>query len=222
MEVTLRILCIGDSITQGGVRGREEWTYRLPLQEMLREAGVAFDFIGTQTTGVHPGVEWPAVSGEPFDPEHEGYYGWTTADVRERLRANLPQLTPSQVALIHLGTNDQRAEDFQAAIIAPLEEIVAQLRSRSPHVAVFIGHLCFDFGPALEIRPLVEAMAARLDTPESPVTTVHHYRGWREHPGKPGAHTFDWVHPTPDGQHHMAVKWFEAMKARGLVVEKND
>jgi lysophospholipase L1-like esterase len=215
--VTLRILCIGDSITQGGVRGRAEWTYRLPLQEMLRDAGIAFDFIGTQSTGVHPGVEWPSVRGVPFDPEHEGYYGWTTADVCDRLRGHLPKLPPPDVALIHLGTNDQRAEDFQIAIVTPLEDIVAQLRERNPKVAVFIGHLCFDFGPALEIRPLVETMAARLDSAISPVMTVHHYRDWREHPEKPGAHTFDWVHPNPDGQRHMAAKWFEAMKERGLV-----
>lgn len=215
--MTLRILCIGDSIAQGGVQGRAEWTYRLPLQEMLCDEGVAFDFIGTQATGVHPSVQWPAVGAKPFDPEHEGYYGWTTAAVGEQLRGNLPRLPPPHVALIHLGTNDQNADDFQAAIIAPLEDIVAQLQRLSPKVAVFIGHLCFDFGPALEIRPHVEAMAGRLDKPESPVATVHHYRDWRENPGKPGAHTFDWVHPNPAGQRRMAENWLAAMKSRGLI-----
>lgn len=218
--MTLRILCIGDSITQGGVQGRDEWTYRHPLQVMLRDEGVAFDFIGTQATGVHPSVAWPAVRGEPFDPEHEGYYGWTTAAVCEQLRGSLTRLPPPHVALIHLGTNDQQAEDFHAAIMAPLESIVTQLRSLSPKVAVFIGHLCFDFGPALEIRPLVGAMAARLDMRESPVTTVHHYRDWREHPGKSSAHTFDWVHPNPAGQRRMAENWLVAMKARGLIGAK--
>ena len=33
------ILCVGDSITQGGKTDREEWTYRLPLQRLLQTSG---------------------------------------------------------------------------------------------------------------------------------------------------------------------------------------
>ena len=76
-----------------------------------------------------------------------------------------------------------------------------------------MAHLDFNGGRAKDvIRPVVEAMARRLNTKESPVITVHHYKGWIEDPSKPDTDTFDWAHPNPHGQEKMARNWFEAMK----------
>jgi lysophospholipase L1-like esterase len=208
----LRILPIGDSITQGGKRGVEEFTYRLPLQQLLQKSGIAFDFIGTRNKGLDEDARWPDVNGTPFDRDHEGYYGWKTAAVRDKLRENLPKLPPPDVALIHLGTNDQDASDFSTAIVQPLEEMVGLLRARNPKVAVLLGHLNFQGGAAEKIRPLVDAMAQRLNNATSPVVTVHHYRGWKENPKDQGTDTFDWAHPNPQGQGKMANAWFDAMK----------
>ncbi|HEX8311979.1 MAG TPA: GDSL-type esterase/lipase family protein [Chthoniobacteraceae bacterium] len=208
----LRILPIGDSITHGGKRNVEEFTYRLPLQQLLKEAGIAFDFIGTRNKGLDEDAKWPDVSGAPFDPDHEGYYGWKTAAVRDKLRENLPKLPPPDFALIHLGTNDQDNKDRTGAVVQPLEEMVGLLRKQNPRVAVLIGHLNFQSGTAAEIRTLVDAMAERLNTKESPVVTVHHYRGWKENPKDEGTDTFDWAHPNRQGQKKMADAWFAAMK----------
>lgn len=208
----LRILPIGDSITQGGKTSVEEHTYRLPLQRLLRERGVTFDFVGTRSAGLQPEATWPDVApGVPFDPDHEGYYGAKTAYVRDQLREHLPQLPPPDVALIHLGTNDQDAEDYASAIVQPLEDMIALLRARNPKVAVFIGHLNFNGGAAVRIRPRVEEMAQRLHRAESPVVTVHHYRGWNEHPETEAPDTFDWAHPNAQGQRKMAEAWLAAL-----------
>lgn len=208
----LHILCIGDSITQGGKKDRAEWTYRLPLQEMLRGADVSFDFIGSRQQGLQPEAKWPEVKGQPFDPDHEGYYGAKTASVRDKLNLTLPALTAPDIALIHLGTNDQKSDDHVATVVKPLEEIVALLRAKNPKVRVLIGHLSFNGGAALKIRPLVEEMAQRLNSADSPVITVHHYRDWKENPKTDGSDTFDWAHPNPRGQRKMAAAWFAAMK----------
>jgi len=209
----LRILCIGDSITQGGKKDRDEWTYRLPLQEMLREAGVSFDFIGSRQQGLQPEAKWPDVKGQPFDPDHEGYYGAKTARVLDKLKVTLPTLTAPDIALIHLGTNDQKSDDHVATIVKPLEEIVAMLRAKNPKVRVLIGHLNFNGGAALKIRPLIEDMTQRLSNADSPIVTVHHYRDWKENPKAEGTDTFDWAHPNPEGQRKMAAAWFAAMKS---------
>jgi len=208
----IRILPIGDSITQGGRKDREEYTYRYPLFCMLKDANIPADFIGTRNKGLNGDATWPDYKGTPFDGDHEGYYGAKTAFVRDQLKVNLPKLAPPDFALIHLGTNDQAPETFADTIIKPLEEIIALLRARNPKVVVLVAHLNFNGGAAIKIRPLVEDMAKRLNTADSPVLTVAHYQDWKENPKDPNTDTFDWAHPNPQGQKKMAEKWFAAMK----------
>lgn len=192
---------------------RAEFTYRLPLQEMMLDRSVGFQFIGSRTLGVDHEASWPDVRGRTFDPAHEGYYGYTTSSVLEALLTALPALPFPDIALIHLGTNDQGAGDFETAVVRPLEVMIARLRAKNPRIAIFLGHLNFHGGPALRIRPLVESMASRHNTTDSPVVTVAHYEGWKEHPGDPMSDTFDWVHPNPRGQRKMAHSWLAAMEA---------
>ena len=171
-----RVLCVGDSITQGGRTGREE--------------------------------------GVMFDPDHEGYYGAKTKDALAKVMAAWnDQASPPDFVLIHLGTNDQGNTPHEETVQKPLREFVAFLRTKNPRVVVLLGHLNFnDSKGANSIRPLVEALASELNTPESPVATVHPYKGWFEMPDKPQSDTFDWAHPNPQGQMKMAKAWFEAMR----------
>lgn len=211
-NVPIKILCIGDSITQGGRREREEWTYRLPLQRLLHEQGLRYDFVGAETVGLHPEVTWPEpLPGVAFDPAHEGHYGWETAAVRDRLQSVISTIEAPDLALIHLGTNDQNAADYNVAVFQPLDEIIGLLRERNPYVVILLGHLNFNGGNALRIRPFVERLAKLRTSPWSPVQTVHHYEGWIEDPAKPDADTFDWAHPNPSGQLKMADNWLKAL-----------
>ncbi|HEV7300052.1 MAG TPA: GDSL-type esterase/lipase family protein [Tepidisphaeraceae bacterium] len=209
----VRILPLGDSITQGGRNDREEYTYRQPLFRMLKDAGADFDFIGSTRTGLHGDAKWPDHNGEPMDLDHEGHYGWKTAAVRDKLAEWMKQYPAApDIVLIHLGTNDQDAKDHQKAIVEPLTDMIRMLREANPKVVVLVGHLNFNGGAAAQIRPLVEAMAKDRNTEASPVRTVHHYQGWNEDPNHAQTDTFDWAHPNPSGQEKMARKWFEAMQ----------
>lgn len=211
---SVRILPLGDSITQGGKRDREEYTYRWPLFRMLVDAGIDFDFIGSLNKGLHSDAEWPpAYKGRPFDPDHEGVYGIKTAKARARLPDAIKQWdAPPDIALIHLGTNDQKAKDHDKAIVEPLREIIGLLREQNSNVIILLGHLNFNGGQALKIRPLVEALADEMNTESSPVVTVPMYEGWKENPSDPDTDTFDWAHPNPKGQEKMARQWFNAMQ----------
>ena len=211
-EKPIYILPLGDSITQGGKNGKDEFTYRYPLFCKLKDAGVNFDFIGSLKTGLHKDAKWPDYKQWKFDHDHEGHYGWKTQRVLDKLPVwaknykNAPD-----IALIHLGTNDQSGKPYES-VAKPLEEIIQLLRGLNPKVVVFLGHLNFNGGSALKIREEVEKMAQRVNTKESPVITVHMYKGWQENPKKPNSDTFDWSHPNPQGQEKMAAKWFEAMQ----------
>jgi lysophospholipase L1-like esterase len=209
----IRIVPIGDSITQGGRSGREEYTYRYPLFCKMKDAGYDFDFIGSLKSGLNADAKWPDYKAKPFDTDHEGHYGWKTAAVRDKLQGwvnNYP--TNADIALIHLGTNDQGSKDFNKDIIEPMKDMVKILREKNPRVVVIFAHLNFNGGKALEIRPLVTKMAEEITTKESPVLTVNMYEGWTEDPQKEATDTFDWAHPNPQGQKKMAEKWFEKMK----------
>jgi len=211
----VRILPLGDSITQGGKRDKQEFTYRLPLQMMLHQAGIAYDFIGSQQKGLHEDATWPEVAeGVSFDPDHEGYYGNTTRKACDKAIAafdSYPEVP--DIVLVHLGTNDQKHGDFEENVGKPLREAIAFFRTKNPEVVVLLGHLNFnDSEAAFEIREVVKQVAADLDTPESPVKTVHHYQGWIEKPDEVYSDTFDWAHPNLKGQEKMALRWFEAME----------
>ncbi len=212
---TLIILPVGDSITQGGKKDRKEYTYRLPLQMILNQHGINYDFIGSQQEGLHDDFDWPDIQDNvPFDPDHEGYYGNTTANAcKKAIEAFGTYKKIPDMVLIHLGTNDQRASNHKAAVGRPLRDYIAFLRSKNPKVIVFLGHLNFNGGgSAMQIREVVEQVATDLHTPESPVITVHHYENWHENPEHTYSDTYDWAHPNLKGQEKMAMKWFESMR----------
>src|SRR6267143_5836411 len=61
----IRILPLGDSITHGWI---VPGGYRLPLYQLLTNAGYNVDFTGTQADNGAPALP---------DPDHEGHSGWT-------------------------------------------------------------------------------------------------------------------------------------------------
>lgn len=203
----LHIIAIGDSITQGGKLGTKQYTYRWPLSRMLHDEQVDFDFIGTRTEGLDAAATWPA----PWDAHHEGFYGATSAFVRDRLHEDLPELPPPDMALIDLGTNDDK-DDIGGATIAPLNDIVAMLRARNPKVAVYVALI-----PARIVRRVVLHTRVRwatheLSTAASPVVVVDQDQAWNANPGDPAGDTVDGVHPNLKGQRKMAEAWLGAMR----------
>ena len=203
----LRVIAIGDSITQGGKRGVKEYTYRWPLARMLTDEGVATDFIGTRRGGVDPDATWPG----SWDNNHEGYYGATSAYVRDRLRENLSKLAPPDVALIDLGTNDS-VWSVATTIIEPVEEIVQMLRARNPRVTIFVARLPASALRRLVLRRHIVTMAGRLSTPQSPMVVVAQDADWNANANDPAGDTFDGVHPNLRGQRKMAEQWLAAMR----------
>ena len=208
---TIYIVPIGDSITQGG-RLDDEYSWRYPLFGMLTDANVPFDFVGAYKQGLKGNFRWPDYKGKPFDTDHQGTYGIKTAKMRDRIVTERKKWAHApDIALIHLGTNDQKAEDHDEAIVKPLRDIIRMLREENPKVIIFVGHLNFPAGAAVKIRPMVEKMAQEESTPTSPVITVHHYKGFNADPKHKDTDTYDWAHPNPKGQKKMAAKWVEAM-----------
>jgi len=197
----VRIICIGDSITQGGNINDEEYTYRLPLYRLLKQKGVNADFIGTRKHGLNEKFHWPG----DFDPDHEGFYGATTDAVRLAITADLPKLPAADIAIIDLGSND-RGKNVGVAVIKPLTEIISQLRARNPQVKILIIQIPGIF-QNLGMHYGVWRMAHELSQPLSPIITIPLYFGWDTKDD-----TFDGAHPNIKGQNKMAAAIFSELK----------
>ncbi len=220
----LRLVCIGDSITQGRgdrSRGGAPWTstfsYRYPIWKMLVDAKADVDFVGSLSGGFEGDPDWADYQGRKFDRDHEGHWGWETVDVAKKLPEWIEGYTPD-IALILLGTNDANGktpEEKKASVErvrAAMADLIATLRKRNPKVVVLLGQCFQEWEPFPEMRKAMAELAQAQTTDASRIVVVDHSPGWVTDPKKPGTHTVDWVHPNPAGDDKLARHWFEALK----------
>ncbi len=198
----LRIMPLGDSITEGG---HEAATYRYYLQKDLEGDGVAVDFVGSQS-GVFRGK--PRFG--DFDLDHEGHWGWTTAEVLDRIDEWAPAAR-ADVVLVHLGTNDFREDP--ALTPDNLSAIIDELRKANPDVVVFLARIIPSAGLPRErhaaLNDAIERMGREKSTARSPVEIVRQDDGF-----DPAVDTYDGTHPNDLGERKMAEQWFLAIEAR--------
>jgi len=200
----VRILCIGDSSTEGGIAGRPDYTYRLPLQRMLTALGRKADFIGTRSRGLD-GYPWPA----GFDPDHEGYYGATTEQIKAQVLPHLAQLPPPDIALIDVGSNDADRWNAVAAVAKPLEQIIVALRRRNPNVVVLVAEQGLDGWRGKMQRFWVARKANEMSTRASPVEIVPMPGNW----GATDMFEHD-THANERGQVRLAAQWLVPLVER--------
>ena len=229
----LRIVCIGNSITQGKTGLKKdssyEYSYRPWLWEKLLSSGFKVDMVG-----FHPyffdekegSLSMNFVShGLSFDRDCEAYYGissaafvagseskgWTGAPLPNfKDRINDPQkgYTPD-IALIHLGTNDPDSTREQiAATRKNIGEIIRVLRDKNPAVVVTVARLITGWK---KINDQVDALCEEWHTAQSPVVPVDMATGFINDPKVTGTMTYDHVHPNKAGQLFMMERWYNAI-----------
>ncbi len=193
----VNILCIGDSITQGG-HLNDEYTYRLPLQNKLsNHPTIKADFIGTQHKGLDYSFQWPS----HFDPEHEGYYGRKTNTVADYLANNIQALSTIDIAIIHLGSNDQ-GDVSELTITQPLNRIIHLLRSNNSEVKIIIIQIPGDYND--EMHYLTWKVAYDLNQANSEIKVIPLFLTWDL-----DKDTFDGAHPNLAGQDKIANLVYE-------------
>ena len=198
----IKILAVGDSITQGGKSGRKEYTYRWPLARMLADEGACFQFIGTRNNGLDPDFKWP----NAWNSANEGYYGAKTAFVRDKLSESLKKLQAPDLALVDLGTNDEDGS-IKQDIVQPLADIVTMLRKSSPNVTVFLAKIPSRFPRSIYLHYRIDRLAEESSTEASKVLAVDIADGWST-----AEDTFDGVHPNLRGQRKIAERFLAAMR----------
>ena len=235
-EVPLRIMPLGNSITQGG---EATPSYRYELWKMLVDAGLKFEFVGSMDTNWYreaPNTEHGAdvaspvmeqtYKGQTFTNKHEGHWGWNTIDIlngyenptqykrdKGKLSEWLQGYTPD-VVLMHLGTNDMIHGKTTDGTIARIEQIIRQLRADNENVAVLLAKITpipanfVNVDSTQHFISLMPALATRLSTQKSPIIVVDINTGFNT-----ATYTYDTLHPNTVGEKFIAKRWYDAIRA---------
>jgi lysophospholipase L1-like esterase len=228
----IRVLQIGDSITQGRAGSKNgqklptySWRYELWKMLVDNDLDEKVDFVGSLKGGFQGSPDWADYKGKVFDRDHEGHWGWPTHSILPELPGWLEKYD-ADIAIIMLGSNDtkrwkkdhpgldeeaQQEKGFQDTL-ENIRGIIGALRADRPGVKVLIGLPYQEWKPFPKMREHYRELAEEMSTEDSPVITADPSRGWISKPGKKGAHTVDWVHPTPGGDRKIAEVYFEAIK----------
>ena len=198
-----RILPLGNSITQAD---KTHFSYRYPLWQKLRSAGIDFDFIGTMNTNYGGNPSFPDLS---FDKDHEGHRGWRADQLLAGLPSWLATYTPD-IVLVHAGTNDMFMGNSVSGTVEELKKIIDALRSDNPDVSILLAKIIGTTAPEntriVELNSYIDGIAAAKNTSRSRVLVVDQYTGFH-----PSTDTYDGKHPNADGEEKMAQKWFDAL-----------
>ncbi|MBL9200015.1 MAG: hypothetical protein JNL39_05880 [Opitutaceae bacterium] len=189
----VRIMPIGDSITEGGATFSN---YRPLLAEKLRSAGLAFEFVGSRG---------------PEGLRHEGYGGKNIEFLAAAVPGNFAK-SPADIVLLHAGHNHFATEKPVPGMIAATERLITALRATNPKVRVLLAQVIpagklpkYSYLPDLNAE--LGRLAARLHTPAQPIVLVNQATGfdWRTDT------IADLVHPNAAGAEKMAARWFTGL-----------
>jgi lysophospholipase L1-like esterase len=210
----LRILALGDSITQGR-RGEppqhpptQSWRY--PLWRELLTRGVNFDMVGGSRSGFEGDPEWPAVNGVPFDADHESRWGWRLDQIIALLREDMPRIE-LDVALVMLGGNDLGQGEALESLWPEWDALLSLLRSKNPHVAVVVGAY-YDWDVTPMYTEQLRQRAQAWSTPHSPVRVVSACADWISDPKLENTDTTDWVHPNARGDAKLGAAFLQGLE----------
>ncbi|MEO5915483.1 MAG: Ig-like domain-containing protein [Luteolibacter sp.] len=225
----LRIIPLGDSITRGNndigfPNGDIPGGYRKQLENRLKIAGVAFDFVGSRTDNAALGM----------DPDHSGFPAVRTDEVLANLSSQLA-LAPD-IVLLHLGSNDILQGVAVATALGNLDLLIDGMISNSPNLKLYVATIipmtqAWNGRPAAQlnaevnsynigVRNLVRQHANR----GRKVFLVEMNSGITLTDPIPANNFFqpgDGIHPGQAGYKQMGRIWFDAIAASALVTPIN-
>ena len=197
----VRIMPLGDSITQGQVR---YGSYRRALWLLLEQSGYRVDFVGSEQRQRGGGPR-----ADDYDPDHEGHWGWSLDQILPRLPEWLAQARPD-VVLLHLGTNDILRNQPLDETVSEWLSVLRVLHTSNPDVRVLAARLIPVGGMEKEIVRLNEAMAAAWSNQPIPGLDLRWVDQFTDF--IPAEDAWDDIHPNHQGERKIATRWMDVLR----------
>ena len=198
------IMPLGDSITRG-FASTDSNGYRLPLYNMLAQAGWNFSFVGRN------------VDGGPSLPQknHEGWDGHRTRDLATLRVPGAMAANPANITLLMAGTNDCFFGDVPDPA-GGLNTLIETIFRHNPTTNLYVANIIpiYDFVAQEEYESVIEYNAQIPGVVQSwaaqgkRIHFVDMYSGFRYE------WLWDGVHPTDTGYNHIANRWYNALERR--------
>ncbi|MCB0197698.1 MAG: hypothetical protein KDJ65_37480 [Anaerolineae bacterium] len=208
----VRIMPLGDSITQGHSSGVDDVTkqvsYRKYLWDSLVASGYNVDFVGSQTNG-----EFYASEG--FDPNHEGHPSWSDLRVAQNIYDEGEKWLsnhPADVILLHIGTNAVNPDEGDVErILNEIDDYEAVNNEVIVILARIINRITYS-PTTTEFNDNVEAMAqARIDAGDKIIIVDMEDGAGLSYAAQPGGDMWNDLHPYSTGYKKMANVWLGAL-----------
>ena len=216
-QAAVKIMPLGDSITQGQSSGEPDTdrqiSYRKALWDKLISGDYDVDFVGSLNSGSD------ILGFEAAD--HEGHNGFTADQIRDEVFDWL-QLNFPDVVLLHVGTNDISGPQPVPDIVSEVEDILDEIFIYSPEMTVILARIINrvtfsqktnDFNNLLPGMVNGHPYKNRIKIVDMEVGAGMDYRIW------PTGDMNDDIHPYQDpvssetpGYDKMADVWFSALQ----------
>jgi lysophospholipase L1-like esterase len=208
----VRILLVGDSVTQGSAG---DWTWRYRLWKHLEQtAGGPVDLVGPRTDlwddladklGNHDYID-PA-----FDQDHASRWGMTFAFADNPI-GDLVETYQPDVVVEMLGFNDLSIGRPPADIGQDIRNFVTAARSVNPGIDVVLAETVQTWFPGVpQLNALLTDAAAELDGPVARVVVADTDAGFTS-----SEHTYDTSHPDAQGEVLIAAGVSDALASLGV------
>jgi len=206
----VRIMPLGDSITYDNHSGDtrpegERISYRYPLWQLLTNAGVSFEFVGSVNAGYD-------IIPDPQDAHNEGWPGWTDSQIAANVY-NWLTLNHADIVLLHIGTNALNSspddvenildeiDRYETDSGLPVHVLLARIINRAPYSLT-----------TTQFNDNVEAMALTRSGDLITMVDLEDGANINYALATSDGDMIDSLHPTDDGYAKMAFGWFEVLQ----------
>lgn len=194
-SATIRIMGIGDSITEGGVTFT---SYMEPLAHLLDESGFDYEFVGVRE-GFSAGIHY----------RHAAFGGRNTEFIAERIDS-IYRACPADIVLIHSGHNHFIKEKPVQGIVEAHRSIIQKIKEINPKVVVLVAGVINSgklpkYSYLSDLNYELERMVSDMHDAHIRYVFVGDGFDWRIHAIE------DKVHPNMPGAYVMACNWYKVL-----------